>query len=603
MGTGRLARLFIVIAPLLFGLLWSACSASDGKTTEDDGPSGPGAGVGGNAGSGGDATVGVGGFNFGGGNAGGGCTATCSTDFHAVLDCNGNVIEQCSGLEGCDASLGTCTNACDAAVNNKQSVGCEFYATDMEAFQPNYCFAAFVANTWNTPVHLTVERAGQALPVESFTRIPTGSGQSVAYQPFDNAAGLPPGEVAILFLAGTSGGAPNCPVTPAIANDAGISGTGVSSSIKITTDVPVVSYQINPYGGGSVAVTGASLLLPTSAWDTNYIAVNAYQYDLANPSMNIIAAENDTTVQMVPVAALQGGGGGIPSGAANTTVSFTLQAGQNAQISQQAELTGSVIQSDKPIGFMAGQPCMRTPVGVAFCDHGEQMIPPVQSLGSEYVGVMYRPRAGEPAIWRLIGAVDGTQLTWTPDVGGPTTINQGQVVEVETGTPFVVKSQDEDHPFLMFAHMAGSQWNMLNDNGGYGDVDFVISVPPGQYMASYVFFTDPTYPETNLVLVRSPDADGNFHDVDLDCAGIVGGWQPVGDYEWTRVDLSTGDFQGVNGCNNGRHEITSTGRFGLWVWGWGTPLTSNFTANVSYGYPGGMNVQPINEVVIPPIPR
>jgi len=34
------------------------------------------------------------------------------------------------------------------------------------------------------------------------------------------------------------------------------------------------------------------------------------------------------------------------------------------------------------------------------------------------------------------------------------------------------------------------------------------------------------------------------------------------------------------------------------VWGWGTPLTTTFTANVSYGYPGGMNVAPINNVVI-----
>jgi len=53
----------------------------------------------------------------------------------------------------------------------------------------------------------------------------------------------------------------------------------------------------------------------------------------------------------------------------------------------------------------------------------------------------------------------------------------------------------------------------------------------------------------------------------------------------------------------------SKGAFGLWVWGWGTPLTGDgfgtgvFTQNVSYGYPGGMNVQPINEVVIPPTPR
>jgi hypothetical protein len=470
----------------------------------------------------------------------------------------------------------------------------------METFSVNYCFAAFVANTWNTPVHLNVQFNGATLPVENFTRIPIGQGPTLTYQIYDNTAGLAPGEVAIMFLSGITGGAPNCPVSTAAT--AGITGTGISPSFKVSTDVPVVMYQINPYGGGSTAVTGASLLLPTSAWDTNYIAVNAYQFDLANPSMNIIAAEDNTTVTMVPVAALQGGGG-IPSGAVNTPVSFTLNAGQNAQISQQAELTGSVIQSDKPIGFMAGQPCMRTPLGVAYCDHGEQMVPPVRALGSEYVGVMYRPRAGEPAIWRLIGAVDGTQLSWTPDVGGPATLNQGQVVEVITGTPFVVSSQDEDHPFLMFTHMSGSQWNQLNNSGGFGDVDFVISVPPQQYMSEYVFFADPTYPETNLVVVRAKDNNGDFQPVDLDCAGALTGWQPVGDYEWTRIDLITGNFENVGACSTGRHDITSAGRFGLWVWGWGTPNTSTFTANVSYGYPGGMNVQPINEVVIPPIPR
>jgi hypothetical protein len=36
------------------------------------------------------------------------------------------------------------------------------------------------------------------------------------------------------------------------------------------------------------------------------------------------------------------------------------------------------------------------------------------------------------------------------------------------------------------------------------------------------------------------------------------------------------------------------------VWGWGTPETTSFTANVSYGYPGGMNVQAINPIIIPP---
>ncbi|MFT3764504.1 MAG: hypothetical protein QM820_03150, partial [Minicystis sp.] len=47
---------------------------------------------------------------------------------------------------------------------DRQSVGCEYYATNMDQFSNNVCFAAFVANTWNTPAHLNVEFAGRAQP-------------------------------------------------------------------------------------------------------------------------------------------------------------------------------------------------------------------------------------------------------------------------------------------------------------------------------------------------------------------------------------------------------------------------------------------------------
>jgi hypothetical protein len=154
--------------------------------------------------------------------------------------------------------------------------------------------------------------------------------------------------------------------------------------------------------------------------------------------------------------------------------------------------------------------------------------------------------------------------------------------------------------------MSGSNW--LPQMDGYGDSDSVISVPVKQYMNSYVFFADPTYPETNLVVVRAKGSGEVFHDVTLDCAGKLAGWQSVGEYEWTRTDLITGNFQNVGNCSTGRHEIKSDGPFGLWVWGWGTPLTGYppsgvFTKNVSYGYPGGMNVVPINQVVIVPDPK
>lgn len=595
-----MVRPYFIIGSFALTVGFFACKATDSNinlTEEDDstttGPS--------NSGGGGTTpglTVGSGGGSFSG--AGGACGIQCSADLHAVIDCNGTVVEECTGHQGCDISTASCVNACDAAINNKQSVGCEYFATDMDSYAPTYCFAAYIANTWNTPAKLAVEYGGSPLNVETFTRIPVGQGQGLTFSPYNAATGLPPGEVAVVFLSGTQGTAPNCPAPTAAT--AGITGTGVSNSFRIRADVPVVAYQINPFGGGNVAVTGASLLLPTSAWDTNYIAVNAYKYDIANPSLNIIAKENNTTVTMVPVAPVLAGNG-LPAGAANTPMTFTLHAGQNAQFTQKDELTGSVIQSDKPIGFMAGHKCMRTPLGVAYCDHGEQMIPPIQALGNEYVGVMHRPRAGEPAIWRVIGTVDGTQLSWSSNVGGPIGLNQGQIAEFTTGTPFIVKSQDSDHPFMLFSYMAGSQWSQLSSNASLGDVDFVISVPPDQYMSRYVFFTDPTYPETNLVVVRRRDKQGNFQDVELACAGAISGWQPLGDYEWTRTDVSTGNFSPVGNCSNGRHEMSSKAPFGLWVWGWGTGITSPSTGNVSYGYPAGMNVQPINQVVIPPDPK
>jgi len=527
----------------------------------------------------------------------GGCPLKCSPDLTQLLDCNNDVVDDCVDNEGCDPGSLQCVDPCVAAEQKRSSVGCEYYSTLMFSLQEEPCFAAFVANTWDSPAHIEVAFAGQTLPVGDFTYIPSGAGPNLSYEPYDAVGGLPPGEVAILFLAGPDG-VEKCPYPSAVPDVPMVDGTGIGDAFHITTDVPVVAFQINPYGGGTVAVTGASLLLPTSVWDDNYIAVNAYDvFDDAprSPSFNVVAMEDNTQITLTPVVDLQGGGG-IPSGPAGQPVVFNIDAGEHAQISQFEELSGSVVTSDKPIGLMGGHECMRVPYGEMWCDHGEQMIPPIRALGSEYVGVMHRPRNGEDAFWRMIGVVDGTDLTWSDDVGGPSNLSQGEVAEWITGEPFTVKSQDEDHPFMLFNLMSGNAW--VPGEVGYGDPDFVLNYSPDQYGNYYVFFADPTYPETNLVVIRKR-VNNVYHDVELDCAGTLGDWTPVGEgYEWTRIDLITGDFEDVGNCSTGRHEMVSDGPFGLWVWGWGSPETSITTTNVSYGYPGGMNVQLINDVVI-----
>jgi hypothetical protein len=531
----------------------------------------------------------------------------CSDDKTAVISCDGTA-KACAPDQLC--SNGECMNGCAAAENNHASVGCDYYAVDMDAADGpprDACFAVFVANTSRGQAHIDVDWGGQGIDLSKYAKLPNGTGQALTYGNYDPSTGLAPGQVAILFLAYAPGGSPlmpnvNCPVPAAIGTDAQIGGNGIGKAFHIVTDLPVVAYQMLPYGGGKAAATGASLLLPTSAWGTNYVGVTAYDtldgsappIQIAQgPSMNIVAKEDNTTVTMRPMSAVTGGNG-IPASGMGQSMSFQLNKGQYAQITQMARLTGSPISADKPIGLFGGHQIMS--IDRCCGDHGEQMIAPVRALGYEYVAAPHGDRkpVSEERIYRIIGAVDNTHLTYDPPNVGPATVNLGQILEIRTATPFSVRSDGDDQPFLMFTYMSGAG---EQGEGGWGDSDFVRMVPPQQYMNHYVFFTEPTYPFTVLTVVRKKK-DGAFAPVKLACMGEVSGFMPVGatgDYEIAQVKI-VDHFNGMGGCNNGVNTMDSTAPFGVWVWGWGSEDTT--TGWVSYGYPAGEGVLPINDVII-----
>lgn len=534
---------------------------------------------------------------------------SCTADLTGVVDCDGNVTT-CPVDQACSPATATCQDPCQAAEANHSSVGCEYYAVDMDAAQgPPFdaCYAVFVANVSRAPVHMNIEWNGAPIDLRRWARIPSGQGSGLQYGPFDPDAGLPPGKVAVVFLAyAPLFFPPNvaCPAAvggAAIGTDAQLSGTGLGKAFHLTTDLPVVAYQMLPYGGGAAAATGASLLLPTSAWGDNYVAISAYDQAAPpvmfgmGPSYNIVAKEDDTQVTIRPVRAILGGGG-LPAGAAGQPYTFTLDRGQYAQFTQSAALSGSPIEATRPIGVFGGDQIMS--IDRCCGDHGEQMIAPVRALGSVYVAAPHGDRkpAGQadPRIFRIIGAVDGTQLTYDPPGVGPATVGLGQIQEIRTDRPFTVRSQDLDHPFMMFTYMTGAG---DQGEGGWGDPDFVRLVPPLQYLSHYVFFTDPTYPFTVLTVVRGKQ-DGVWKDVVLDCLGPITGWQPVGaadEYQLAHVKL-VDHFNNVGACNNGIHTMDSPAPFGVWVWGWGSEDTS--TGWVSYGYPAGEAVQPINDIIV-----
>jgi hypothetical protein len=545
--------------------------------------------------------------------------AGCSADLHDVLDSSGNVLRTCAGDEGC--SMGTCIPACDAAAAAHGSIGCAFVAMTPPTYPPALppCHAVFLANTWDAPVGITVTRAGTSYDATTFGRI-VDNATTPDHWAAIPATGIPVDAVGVLFLSSDPAavmpetGTPlTCPVTPAIDASTVIADTGEGDAWSIATNAPVSAYDIIPFGGAPSFFPSASLLLPTSALGDQYVTI-ATPIGTASPAgpqwIAVIASEDATTVSIRPTIDLDSGGA-LPAVAAGTTATVTLDAGRVAQwqlpTSTTIDTSGTIVTADHPVAIVAGNRFFRlqdTPGPGGEGTH--QQILPVDALGHRYVAAPYTTRrmdlAPEAIPYRLVGAVDGTTLTFDPAVtGAPTTLDRGQIADIVSSAAFVVTSQDEMHPFafaqvMPSANLAGgsrpgAQSSMYGPQ--LGDEEFVVLFPPDQYLSRYVFFTDPTYWTTNLALVRVPDGTGAFQPVTVDCLGEVSGWTPADGadgYEVTTVDLVRAGV-GVGTCVNGHHVASSAAPFGVVVWG--------TDAYASYAYPAGGNARQL--VMLPPL--
>jgi len=556
--------------------------------------------------------------------------SACSGDLRSVIDGSGNVVATCPPDQGCAG--GKCVPACQAAGASKGSVGCDYVVSTPAFYYPDKppCFAVFVANNWPKDVKVSVTRSGVTYDVTKFGRI-AQSGSAAGSWPAVPSTGIPPGDVAVLFMshdpASVNFDPLTCPVTPAVSqsNGTAVPGSNAGSSnvtargaaFHISTDIPVTLYDILPYGGASSYLPSAELLFPTTAWGTNYLGIVPARGNFGFPQWGqLIAMQDGTSVTVLPNVTLPSGTN-VSSAPANTQTVYTLNAGEYIQWQDSNEMSGTVVQSNNPVGFLGGTTydCYSSSTSTGGgCDSAHQQIPPVSAMGSEYVIAPYTTRMSSLALeaekYRIVGAVAGTTLAYDPPVSGaPSTLTEGQVVDFEAKGGFTVKAQDDKHPFFVSQLMTGCMVSGGSRTGCsqaaiskfgsccLGDEEYVIVVPPAQFLQKYVFFTDPTYPTTNLVVTREKTKQG-FQDVTLDCAGApLTGWTPVGSagqYEYTNIDLVRAGAK--NGqCDNGPHVATSTGPFGLTVWG-----MDSFS---SYGYPAGGNVAPINTVVLPPTPH
>jgi hypothetical protein len=530
----------------------------------------------------------------------------CSADLHAVIDCEGHPKLVCPPELAC-APEGTCVNPCDGAAASSTTLGCDFFAVEPDVLQKNWqgaCHALLVANAWEEPTTITLERDGLVLDAAPFAYIPVRhTPNPTTFDPLPNGL-LMPRQMAVVLLGGST--TPCGPgLQSAFANvDLAVHGTGRGKAVRIRTSRPVALFDLYPWTPtpdpqALPAVPSASLLFPTSTWQDLALGVTGWPITQGVQagvstfwSALAITATSDATLSIFPLVDITGGPNVSPA-PKNASKTYPIAAGEVLQLEQLEDLSGTIIRSstDK-IAVWGTHQCMTIPSGNFTCDAAHQQLPPSTALGSEYVAVRYRSRAGgageEAPPWRFVGLADNTILSYDPPMtAAPMTLRYGQTRTYEATGPFTVWSQNSDHAFFMSAHMTSYGARAALDSEG--DPESVILIPSDQWLTSYRFAVDPTYRDVQLVVVRKVPA-GRTGEVNLDCVGPIPGFAPVGGmgkYEYAYVDLVR-DGKPADLCDFGAHVMSGTTPFTATVWA--------MDKAVSYAYPVGAALRPINGI-------
>ena len=447
-----------------------------------------------------------------------------------------------------------------------------------------------LTNTWSRPVSISAEWGGEKLDISKAVYTVKHT-DGTAYTRLDGP--IWPGEVALVFLAAAKDGSgssfTSCPpdVTPALEIDPLVHGTGWEKAFHVETDFPVAACTVFPYGKDPSSIV-ATLLFPSTAPTKDYILsmpTVTGPADRRSRTMQIVAFEDETEIHIKPSFDFAGGGG-LPSTPAGTIVRSMIDRGRSLQITQDGAMAGSLVLANKPIALFAGAQCS-TSSGSATCDAAHVQVAPFSRWGHEYA--LVAPEARERARYTLVGARDGTILTWSPSKpdGAPDTLSANQVVSLVAGGALAVKSQDDEHPF----HAAiDSNESGIGGNGNTVlGVRYVELVATDQYLARSDFYVDDSLPDTSLTIVRKR-TDSGFKSVFLECAGEISGWRPVadeGELEYAQLAVTKAFVaqSSPNGsCGYGRHAAASEGPFAVTVWGRG--------AHANYGYSAGVGGKP-----------
>ena len=473
-------------------------------------------------------------------------------------DCDGSTDE----ITDTDTLMGIPETCEDAAVATT-TVGCLFYAVDLDTAVQSYPYAIAVSN---------VQESASAT-------VQLYQGATTAWTLYDTQI-IGPMSLYTFNL-------PDFHIQD--------SAFGQKVSWKIVSDVPINAYQFNPVDGSASYLSDASMLVPVTSLSETYDVLGWQQTaDMGGADgtmrayFEVVATSDGTVVTLAPSMAPLAGG---PVLAQTAPYDVSMSEGDVLEVATANvgdTLTGSRITSNSghPIAVFTGQQCAYIPSTTFACDHLEEQLTGIRFWGDTFIASRMPLRTADSisdvVLWQIYASEDATTVTLTANAGvmglptTPTILNQGDQLEfyaygtsTEPGD-FVVAA---DKPISVMQYMTGSE---NAHAGSLGDPAMALMSPVQQFLTRYVVLVPATWVNDALVITRVAGSQ-----VLLD--GVA-----ISDSEFLEI-AGSGYEVARHITADGVHTLQSengTDGLGVIVVGW--------DSYDSYAYVGGMGLAAIN---------